>query len=47
MEIVYTLEGKEDIDYWKKTGKTDSLKKIRKSDHNNHLVLNYSMYNGL
>lgn len=29
MEIVYTLEAKEDIDYWKKTGNSARLKKIR------------------
>jgi len=29
MEIVYTLEAKEDIDYWKKTGDSARLKKIR------------------
>jgi toxin YoeB len=29
MEIVYTLEAKEDIDYWKKTGNVGRLKKIR------------------
>lgn len=30
MEIVYTLEAKEDIDYWKKGGDLSRLKKIRK-----------------
>jgi toxin YoeB len=29
MEIVYTLEAKEDIDYWKKTGDVGRLKRIR------------------
>jgi len=29
MEIVYTLEAKEDVDYWKKLGDTARLKKIR------------------
>ena len=29
MEIVYTLEAKEDIDYWKRTGNAARLKKIR------------------
>jgi toxin YoeB len=29
MEIVYTFEAKEDIDYWKKTGNSARLKKIR------------------
>ena len=29
MEIVYTLEAKEDIDYWKKTGDSARLKKIK------------------
>ncbi|MEP6612948.1 MAG: Txe/YoeB family addiction module toxin [Mucilaginibacter sp.] len=29
MEIVYTLDAKEDIDYWKKSGSTTRLKKIR------------------
>ena len=29
MEIVYTLEAKEDIDYWKSTGNAARLKKIR------------------
>ncbi len=30
MEIEYTLQAKEDIDYWKKTGNASILKKIRK-----------------
>ena len=30
MEIEYTLKAKEDIDYWKKSGNTSILKKIRK-----------------
>jgi len=29
MEIVFTLEAKEDIDYWKSTGNSARLKKIR------------------
>ena len=30
MEIEYTLQAKEDIDYWKKSGNASILKKIRK-----------------
>ncbi len=30
MEIEYTLQAKEDIDYWKKSGNASVLKKIRK-----------------
>lgn len=30
MEIEYTLQAKEDIDYWKKFGNASILKKIRK-----------------
>ena len=30
MEIEYTLQAKEDLDYWKKSGNASILKKIRK-----------------
>jgi toxin YoeB len=30
MEIEYTLQAREDIDYWKKSGNASILKKIRK-----------------
>lgn len=30
MEIEYTLQAKEDLDFWKKSGNTSILKKIRK-----------------